>query len=128
MAKYRRISKETRERILYIFLKTIYNQIQMLRKHLHNLMLSRVRNGKLIFIDESGFQLAHRRNHGRAKVGIRPVLIEPRIKSINLTVMASMSSIGVEHFKVLESNRNTVNFLAFLRELFQRLANSRREN
>jgi transposase len=42
--------------------------------------------------------------------------------------MASMSSIGVEHFKVLESNGNTANFLAFLRELFQRLANSRREN
>jgi hypothetical protein len=33
----------------------------------------------------------------------------------------------VKHFKVLESNRNTVNFLAFLRELFQRLPNSRRE-
>jgi hypothetical protein len=84
-----------------------------------------VRNGKVIFIDESGFQLTHRRNHGRSKVGTRPVLIVPRIKS---TVMASMSSIGVEHFKVLESNGNTVNFLAFLRELFQRLANSRREN
>jgi hypothetical protein len=45
-----------------------------------------VRNGKAIFIDESGFRLTHRRNDGRTKVGTRPVLVVPRIKLKNLTV------------------------------------------
>ncbi len=67
-----------------IWKKTIYNQGQMLSKLLHNLMLPCVRNRKVIFIHESGFQLTHCRNHGDTKVGPRPVLIVPKIKSTNL--------------------------------------------
>ncbi len=85
-----------------------------------------VRNGKVIFIDESGFQLTLRRGRGRSQKGKRSVLIVPRTRTKNLSVIAGMSALGVEHFKVLDGNGNTAKFLHFLHELFQKLCNENR--
>ncbi len=58
MVKYRRISKET-------LLRFTENNLQS-RSDVAKTFLPCVRNGKVIFIDESGFQLTHRRNHAFA--------------------------------------------------------------
>jgi transposase len=39
-----------------------------------------------------------------------------------------MSAIGVEHFKILEGNGNTANFLTFLNKLLLHLASTSRQN
>jgi transposase len=85
-----------------------------------------VRNGNVIFIDESGFQLTLRRGRGRSQKGKRSILIVPRTRTKNLSVIAGMSALGVEHFKVLDGNGNTAKFLHFLHELFQKLCNENR--
>lgn len=74
-------------------------------------------NGKVICIDETGFQVAMRRTRGRSRAGTPAIMKVPAKKTRNITVIAAISFNTVIHYKILDGNGNEERFIQFLQEL-----------
>lgn len=79
------------------------------------------RQGKVIFLDETGFKVSMRRTRGRSLRGQTARLIVPAKKTRNLTLVVGISINNLEHFTILEEKGNDSQFLLLLNELFAKL-------
>lgn len=75
-------------------------------------------NHKLMYIDESGFNLYQRRTQGRARVG-QPVRRNPveNSRGRNINVIIALSSEGVIHFTVSTNTLDHARYQTFIDEL-----------
>lgn len=73
-------------------------------------------NKRILFLDESGFNLHTSCNYGYSMAGTEPVLYQPASRQKNISLLAIVSISRVDHFKLKEGAYNTESFLDFLVE------------
>jgi len=71
----------------------------------------------LVFVDESGANLAHTPLYGWAPRGERAVAQAPRNRGPNTTVLAALTTEGVQAPMLIEGSTNTEVFLTYLDEV-----------
>src|SRR5689334_6508422 len=72
---------------------------------------------KIVFIDESGTNIALTRLYGRAKRGERATGSTPRNKGKNLTLIASLSTQGMGESCTLDGASNTQIFETYIEQI-----------
>jgi transposase len=75
---------------------------------------------KLIFIDESGFNLHLRRSKARSKKGKRAQVVIPTVRGRNITLLLAANKESIIHFKLISDRTcNGSVFGEFISELFE---------
>jgi transposase len=75
-------------------------------------------NKKIIFLDESGFDLHLRRNKARSKRGQRASVIVPTVRGRNVTLILAANRARVIHHKIISNTTcNGEKFMEFMRRL-----------
>jgi transposase len=70
----------------------------------------------LVFIDETGVNLAITRMYARAAIGQRAYASKPRYRGKNVTIIGAMSLSGVLTNFTFSGSNNTDNFVAYLKD------------
>jgi len=93
------------------------------RRNLYATWFLKVRNEQrsVVFFDETGFQVMMRNFYGRSIVGKKAVVSVPRIKSRNITVLASMNSKELVLYEILKGPCNRFHLLEYLKKLVLKL-------
>jgi hypothetical protein len=73
---------------------------------------------KIVFIDESGFNLHLRRQHGWSSIGKRAVVRIPTQRGSNINLISAINFEQSLHFKIRMLTTNANAFRTFLEELF----------
>ena len=76
-----------------------------------------------IYVDETGFNLHVSRKRGRNLIGKRAVVQLPTQRGGNLSAWAALSSNKLIHFKSQLKPFNSVTFIHFLNEMYEKLDN-----
>lgn len=76
---------------------------------------------ELVFIDESGINLAMTRRYARSPRGTRAIAYEPKQRAKNHTVMGAMGVNGMILAEVIDGGMKKPDFIAFMTSLFERL-------
>lgn len=84
------------------------------------MLTSRVPSEKIYFLDEVGFCVAMRGRRGRSLRGTRAVQVVPGIRTRNISICCAMNRESMFHHYARTSPFNTVNFLEYLQNLFQK--------
>ena len=74
-------------------------------------------DSKIIFIDESGFNLHLRPSFGRSPIGKRSSVYVPTNRGANVSLLAAMNGTEYVHHKIFTGSVNSERFITFLREL-----------
>ncbi|KAF7685451.1 hypothetical protein CDIK_3800 [Cucumispora dikerogammari] len=69
---------------------------------------------KILFLDESGFNLHTSINYGYFMVSKDAILYQPASKSQNISLCSIISSNGVENYKLIDGAYNRDEFMRFL--------------
>lgn len=83
---------------------------------------------KIMFYDETGFQVVMRNTYGRSLKGKKAICAVPSIKSRNITVMAIMSADGLASYEVLQTPCNRAHLVSYFEKFILELTNSNLEN
>ncbi len=82
-------------------------------------MLSKI-SRRILFLDESGFNLHTSTNYGYSGVNEDAFMFQPASKGQNISLCAIIANNGVQHFKLIDGSYNRKNFVSFLNECHQR--------
>lgn len=74
-------------------------------------------DSKLLFLDESGFNLHTTLNYGYSPVGIEAIRMVPANRQRNVSLMAVIGSNGILHHKMIKGSYNAEIFRSFLDEM-----------
>lgn len=74
-------------------------------------------DNKFVFINEVGFSISLRRGMGRSLKGTKAFIDTPAIRSVNRTVIATMTHTGMLHHKILLGPCTGLLYAEFLEEL-----------
>jgi transposase len=78
---------------------------------------------KLIFVDESGFNLHLRRNKARSKKGERAPVVIPTVRGRNVSLILAANRDEVLHYKIIDDSTCNGNiFEGFVNELFENIS------
>ncbi len=77
------------------------------------------RRSKMIFVDETGFNVSMRRGRGWSKVNTPANTTVPSIRTRNFSVCAAITSNGPLHHEILSQAYNTRCFLNFISDLMR---------
>lgn len=75
----------------------------------------------MVFVDESGINLAMSRTHARAPKGERAVVFEPKQRSKNLTIIGALGAFGMHMAEVISGGMKKPHFIAFMTALLATL-------
>jgi len=75
----------------------------------------------LVFLDQSGVNLAMTRSHARSPRGERAVVFEPKRRANNITVIGALGARGMLQADVLEGGMKKADFVCFLTALLATL-------
>ena len=75
-------------------------------------------NRRLLFLDDSGFNLHTSTKYGFAPVNVDPVLYRPSSKGQNISLSAILSPEGLRHFELYDGAVNSSKFKDFLQSAF----------
>lgn len=78
-------------------------------------------NRRIIWVDETGFNLHLRRRHGRALSGLRANLTVPTNRGRNISICGAMSAEGFIAHQVRFGSYNALAFCDFLQLLFRKI-------
>lgn len=73
---------------------------------------------KLVFVDESGINLAMARTHARSPRGTRATAYEPKQRAKNHTIMGAMGAEGMLLAEVIDRGMKKPDFIVFMTSLF----------
>ena len=77
----------------------------------------------IIFIDESGFNCHLRRSKARSKINTPARVTVPTVRGRNVSLIAAINIRGIVFKHIIaHSNVNSLIFIEFLRQLFQKLS------
>jgi hypothetical protein len=83
---------------------------------------------KVIFLDESGFNLHLRRQHGWSTIGTRANIVIPIQRGANVNLLAAINYEKLIHKQINLKNTNAAKFKEFLTDLFEILNNQEYEH
>ena len=75
---------------------------------------------RILFLDESGFNLHTSTNYGYSSVSEEAILYQPRSQGRNVSLCSIISTNRIEHFKLVDGAYNREIFLTFLNECYER--------
>jgi len=104
----------TRKRTKMVYQKVTEPRVINERKT-YAIKYRKIQNSRLLFIDETGFNLHSIRNYGYSPINTPVnVLVKPRER--NLSLMAMISSTGIIHTKIREGSCDSDFLITFLQE------------
>lgn len=78
-------------------------------------------NKRKFYIDEMGCNMHTRRRFGRSKIGEPATITTPTQRGNNVSICACIGIDGVKHYRVKHLAYNTLEFIAFLDELYAKI-------
>lgn len=78
---------------------------------------------KMLFIDETGYQISSRAKYGRSMVGAKAHKTVPVLRSRNYSVCAAMREDSLYFFEIQDRPYNSEHYSGFLTQLFEHLTN-----
>ena len=75
---------------------------------------------RILFLDESGFNLHTSNNYGYSPVAENAVLYQPASRGRNVSMRGIISNSGVEHYKLIDGGNNREIFATFLSKCSQK--------
>lgn len=92
---------------------------QQRRQYCEWFLAANWQEGRMIFLDDTGFKYSTRRSRGWSPKGTPAKVVVPALRSRNVTAIAAIRANGLAYYKVLDGNGNRAAFLQFLQELFE---------
>ena len=105
----------TRKRLRKKSVKITSPEVIMQRKVYAREMHS-VRNSRILFLDETGFNLHTKNNYGYSPKNVNAVCMVPANRGRNVSVLSLLSSTGILKTKIIDGSYNGIFFLEFLEE------------
>lgn len=80
---------------------------------------------KVIYLDETNYNVFCRRAYGRSKIGERTRSVRPASKGHNLTIVAALSAAGVLHWSYHRGSFRKINFKEWMVDLLNKITHER---
>ncbi|KUF82461.1 hypothetical protein AM588_10000386 [Phytophthora nicotianae] len=94
---------------------------ELRRQYVKDIMLEQAKRKRILYFDETNFNLFCTRNFGWSRRGSRAVVVRPGSRGENLSIIACISACGLEHVKYRWGTNDAESIEIFVRELLDSL-------
>ena len=109
----------TRKRLVKKSDKVISPEVLKQRK-VFSMELRRIPNNRILYLDETGFNLHTTSHYGYSPKNVSAVRLVPANRGRNISLLAITSSTGILHHKMIDGAYNTQSFICFLKECLEK--------